>query len=264
MTLHPEAEAFLSELAELEIPKAARERYEFLCARFAGDPAAVGELREIEKPVAGRLYRDGPGPLLVWFHGGRFISGSLNTHDALCRRLARALEGSVLAVNYRLAPEHPYPAAFEDARAAADYARTLDENAAAGGDSAGAALALACGLETVALVYPMADPSCSGASHDRFAYGPGPSSAEMRAGWEQFLPRNASLDLPLQHVRRALVVTAEIDPLLDEGLRLASVLPDAKHVHVEGHIHGFLTYAARFSAAANIVSEIAAFASGRA
>lgn len=259
LRLDPEAARFLSELEALPIPPDARERYEFLCERFAGERLAVREVAPVAAPVRGRLYRFGGGRLLVWFHGGRFISGSLETHDALCRRLARALDGSVLAVDYRLAPEHSYPAAFEDARAAASFALSLDPHAAAGGDSAGAAVALASGLETVALIYPMVDPVCDTPSHRKYAAGPGPTGESMRAGWAQFLPAGSAFELPVSHVRRALVVTAGIDPLRDEGERLAGQLPDCEPVRLEGQIHGFMTYQARFSAVDSVVSRVASF-----
>ncbi len=262
LTLEPEAARFLRELESLPAPQDPRERYEFLCARFAGERLKVREVEPAPAPVQGRLYRQGGGPLLVWFHGGRFISGSLETHDALCRRLARALDGTVLAVNYRLAPEHPYPAAFEDAIAASSLARVLDPCAAAGGDSAGAALALASGLETAALIYPMVEPRCDTPSHRRFANGPGPAGESMRAGWSQFLPPGIEFNLPLRHVRRALVVTAEIDPLHDEGVRLARQLPNCEEMRLKGHIHGFMTYPARFSAVDSVVSRVASFLGG--
>lgn len=259
LTLHPDAAAFLEEVAALDVPAGARARYEFLCRRFAGETAPVREVREITAPVRSRLYVHGPGPLLLWFHGGRFISGSLETHDALCRRLARALDGRVLATDYRLAPEHSCQEILDDARAAAGLALSLDPEAAAGGDSAGASLALASRLATVALVYPMLDPTCDTPSHLRFAAGPGPSSAGMREGWRQLLPRDTPFELETQRVRRALVVTAGIDPLLDEGLNLLNVLPETQHLHFEGHIHGFLTYPARFQAAQTVVDRIALF-----
>jgi acetyl esterase len=257
--LDPESARFLSGLESLAIPKDLRERYEFLCARFAGERVEVREVEPVAGPVPARLYRQGGGRLLVWFHGGRFVSGSLDTHDALCRRLARSLDGAVLAVDYRLAPEHPYPAAFDDARVAACFARSLDPHAAAGGDSAGAAVALASGLETVALIYPMIDPACGTPSHRKFANGPGPTGESMRAGWAQFLTAGGVFELPVGHVRRALVFTAEIDPLRDEGERLAGQLSACEHVPLKGHIHGFMTYPARFSSVDMVVSRVASF-----
>lgn len=262
LTLAPEAAAFLEEISRLEAPAGPRARYEYLCARFAGELVEVREVVELDRPLRMRHYKQGPGPLLAWFHGGRFISGSLETHDALCRRLANACGGQVLAVDYRLAPEHPYPAAFEDARAAAAFAAALHPRVAAGGDSAGAALALACGIETLALVYPMLDPGCNTLSHRRFMLGPGPSGDDMRAGWRQFLPEGGGFQLATGHVKRALVVTAEVDPLLDEGLALLGRLGTAEHAHLPGYIHGFLTYPGRFRAAQEVVERIGLFLLG--
>lgn len=262
LKLAPEAAAFLEEISRLEAPIEPRARYEYLCRRFAGEFVEVREVVELDRPLRMRLYKQGSGPLLVWFHGGRFISGSLETHDALCRRLALACGGQVLAVDYRLAPEHPYPAAVEDARAAAEYARTLNSDVAAGGDSAGAALALGCGVGTLALVYPMLDPACRTASHRRFKLGPGPSGDDMRAGWRQFLLEGGSFELPTGHVKRALVVTAGADPLLDEGQDLLGRLGAAEHVHWPGHIHGFLTYPGHFRAAQEVVERIGLFLRG--
>ena len=134
---------------------------------------ALAEVRDLTIPTPGqdlaaRLYRSGAGPgdLLVFFHGGGLVSSSLETHDSVCRRLAAGSGFDVLAIGYRRAPEHPYPAAHDDAEAALAYAadRLRPGRLLAGGDSAGGLLAVAAArrraradrpLDGLALFYPL-------------------------------------------------------------------------------------------------------------
>jgi acetyl esterase len=133
-------------------------------------------------------------PLLVYFHGGRFFSGDLETHDAVCRSIAISGGCRVLAVDYRLAPEHPFPSGWNDARSVVEWA--LGQNVAVGvaGDSAGANLAAGAALANrqsalrcQVLIYPMIDATCSLESHREFASGYGPGSADMARGWREYL-----------------------------------------------------------------------------
>ena len=121
--------------------------------------------------------------LLLYFHGGRFISGGLDSHDLLCRRLSLCAGLRVVSVDYRLAPEHPFPSAIDDALAAVDWALEQSHTVSVGGDSAGAniaaVLAAACRtrLRCQVLIYPMIDATRSLPSHVEFGQGFGPSAS---------------------------------------------------------------------------------------
>lgn len=290
--LHPDSEAFLAEAAALPLPPASgpdvaaiRKRYRILCAHFAGTPPDCISGEEADSPVPARVYRSAspePGRALLWFHGGRMICGDLDTHDAACRLLAGATRWDVIAFDYRLAPEHPFPAALEDAVAALQWALARYERVAAGGDSAGAALALhatlaqPARLSALALVYPMLDATLAASSHERFRHGPGTSSEDIRLGYDLWLPGRLSRAHPfltswrsplLASLPPVWLLTAEFDPLRDEGeqflSRVRSLGVDARHHFAAGHIHGFLTYPGRFAAARESVREIAAFLTER-
>jgi acetyl esterase len=281
MTLHPDAAAFLEELPLLGLPpssgagpEAMRQRYRTLCAHYAGDTAPCERVVDVPGPVPMRVYGEG-SKTLVWYHGGRMITGDLETHDGLCRRLARATGRRVVAVHYRRGPEHPFPAAIEDAVAAA---RCQDGDVALGGDSAGAALALLAALEpgisaeALLLVYPMLDATRSLPSHETYRNGPGTSSLDIAEGYRLWLPAGADARNPrisplfaggLERLPRTWVLTVEHDSLRDEGVELATRLRQARvpviHAHYAGLIHGFLTFPARFAAAGQAVEEMVGF-----
>jgi acetyl esterase len=130
---------------------------------------------------------------------------------------------------------------------------------AAGGDSAGAWLALSAGpADALVLAYPMIDATCASPSHLEFKTGPGTSSDDIRFGYRLWLgDRFAAPETP-DHAPPSYVLVSEIDPLRDEGQALASRL-GAKVSLYEGHIHGFLTYPARFAAARRAYDEMARF-----
>ncbi len=273
MVLAPDSAAYLAEVARLGLPARTideiRARYRRLCAHFA--PPRL-ELASVVDGARTRLYANSDrAPVLVWFHGGRMISGDLETHDPLCRQLAHASGWRVLAVDYRLAPEHPYPAAFEDAALAMRAAHSLSSTVAVAGDSAGAILAIDAarrGAVAMVLVYPMIDATLSCPSHAEFRMGPGPSSEDMRLGYDLWLqsgrdrrdPRISPLfDTSTAGLPTAFVAVSGIDSLRDEGMRFAQKLTSPTLVCYEGEVHGFLTYAARFHAAGDVVERIAAF-----
>jgi acetyl esterase len=273
VVLAPDSAAFLAEVARLNLPARTvdeiRARYRGLCAHFAPPRLEVASVADCGRT---RLYANVDGaPVLVWFHGGRMISGDLETHDTLCRQLVRASGWRVLAVDYRLAPEHPYPAALEDAAIAMRAANSLSSTVAVGGDSAGAILAIDSarrGSAAMVLVYPMIDATLSCPSHGEFRTGPGPSSDDMRFGYDLWLrpgtdrrdPRVSPLfDVNLAALPRAFIAVSGIDSLRDEGMRFAQKLPSQTLVCYEGEVHGFVTYAARFQAAGDVVERIAAF-----
>ncbi len=273
MVLAPDSAAYVAEVARLGLSTRTideiRVRYRRLCAHFAPPQMEVATVVEDART---RLYANHDrAPVLVWFHGGRMISGDLETHDALCRQLVHASGWRVLAVDYRLAPEHPYPAAFEDAAVAMRAAYSLSSIVAVGGDSAGAILAIDAarhGSAAMILVCPMIDATLSCPSHAEFRTGPGPSSEDMRFGYDQWLPPGTDRRDPrvspvfetnVASLPHAFIAVSGIDSLRDEGMRFAQKLPYPTLVCYEGEVHGFITYAARFQAAGDVVQRIAAF-----
>ena len=225
--------------------------------------------------VPARLYRpndhDDLG-LLVFLHGGGWVIGNLDSHDNLCRILANSSGHAVLSIDYRLAPEHPFPAALDDAVAATCWAHsnaaTLGCSAdrlAVGGDSAGATLAIVVGhlglvpLRYQLLVYPATDLTCNFPSFTENAAGPQLTAAGMKwfvghylAGTSTSLtdPR-VSPHFAADHVVAAspptLMITAEYDPLRDDGdayaARLAALGVPTSHVRFGGMYHGFFSLA---------------------
>jgi acetyl esterase len=227
-----------------------------------------------------RLYRPAtePRPLVLYLHGGGFVLGDLESHDSICRRLALIADVAVLAVDYRRAPEHPGPAAVDDAVTAFGWAQgrpdELGAMAAAGiglaGDSAGGALALLASVRLRAggtpaaallLAYPNADMTLSEPSLRQEGHGWGLEADDVRWSVAQWIPdpaRRADAELSPVHAELAglpptVIATAEHDPLRDEGRTLARLMRGAG-VNVllvphPGLVHGFLGLA-HISAAA--------------
>jgi acetyl esterase len=210
-----------------------------------------------------------PRPLLVFYHGGGYVIGDLVTHDQACRLLCRYANIHVLAVDYRLAPEHPFPAAVQDASAALRWAQrhAADLGAdpaavAVGGDSAGGNLAtVACliardtgAAQPVAqlLIYPAVDANSATASKTLFANGFFLTQADMdwfegHYGGDTADPYRSPLRANLAGLPPALVVTAGFDPLRDEGEAYAAALtaagtPATLHRYAS-LVHGFLNMA---------------------
>tara|TARA_B100000378_G_scaffold233676_1_gene199441 strand:+ start:7083 stop:8042 length:960 start_codon:yes stop_codon:yes gene_type:complete len=246
-------------------------------AMLSGCPIEEVSDIEIDAPtgrVAARLYRPSPrggaAPFALFFHGGGFVAGSLDTHDALCRKLARLSGIHILSVSYRLAPEHPHPAALQDCMAVlawlAAHGRELGldpDRVAICGDSAGGYLAvlaaldvrrngLALDLRFLGLIYPVVDPSCNSASMQELAEGYLLTRDAMQWFWEAFSgtrPEAAAvpslLAEDLSDLPPTLILTAEFDPLRDEGAALAECLAQAEvdatlHCY-PGMIHGFVS-----------------------
>lgn len=204
-----------------------------------------------------RVYRPASrhegNPGVVYFHGGGFVMGSLDSHDELCRTLALDAGATVVAVHYRRAPEHPFPAAFDDAvaafRAVASAAESLGIRAdriAVAGDSAGGNLAAGVALATRGdavspvfqwLIYPATDFTRGEASHGFFVDAPILPKASLDLFLERYAPDPATHRDPrasplfaddLTGVASALVQTAGFDALRDEGHAYAERLRDAK------------------------------------
>lgn len=227
-------------------------------------------------PIPLRLYRPLGShdsevlPVLLYYHGGGFVLGDLDSHDVVCRQLANLAGCAVVAVDYRLAPEHPFPAAVIDAAAALGWLR---ENAAdlhvdgtriaLGGDSAGGTLAAVTAIAArqtdmppiafQLLIYPATDSHCSSKSHQENGQGYFLTREMIAYFSKHYLADQTRYDdwraSPLLHpdlskLPPALVLTAGFDPLRDEGAayaqRLSAAGNLASHVCFEGQIHGFL------------------------
>lgn len=241
---------------------------------LVGGSQPIGRVRgDVVAGVPVRLYEPAgatePGPLLVFFHGGGFIYGDLDSHDAPCRFLAERAGVRVLAVDYRLAPEAAFPAAYDDCvNAYAEILERCDEwhadpdRIAVGGDSAGACLATLVAIEAARrgwpcalqlLIYPITDMTGSAKSRQTFANGfylterfvelARDSYAPDRLLWTD--PRVSPLvaDLPAG-LAPAHLVTAGFDPLKDEGAayaeRMLAAGAEVRHVRQPALIHGFL------------------------
>lgn len=205
-----------------------------------------------ELPV--RLYAPAPGPLpvLVYLHGGGFAIGSIGTHDVLCRHLSHLAHCAVLSVGYRLAPEYPFPTAFEDAWDAVQWVAAQGESKgidssriAVGGDSAGGTLAAACALQArdlelalklQLLFYPGTAAHADTPSHKTFGHGFVLEASHIGYFFDLYIPvikdREDWRFAPLmaddvEGVAPAWFGLAECDPLVDEGLQYADKLRGA-------------------------------------
>ena len=252
----------MSEDGEAEPPEVA----EATDGGFAG-PASEIRFRRY-KPLGAKA---GPLPTLIYYHGGGFVIGNIETHDSTCRRLANKSRCQVISIDYRLAPEHPFPAPTDDGLAAfrhiRDNAQKFGVDAArlaVGGDSAGGAMAAvvcqACrdagevGPAFQMLIYPATDSSKESGSRKSFMEGYFLSKPLMDWFWEAYVPEGTDLaDLRLSPLLAtdfkglppAFVLTAGFDPLRDEGRAYADKLIDAgiktTYVNYPGTIHGFFS-----------------------
>ena len=266
-----------------EPPTLEEERAELraLTRRFANGGPRMAVEGDLEAPGPGgpipvRQYRRAPGsdrrPILLYFHGGAFALGGIDTHHNVCRALAAAGGCTVLSVEYRLAPEHPYPAAVEDAyaalcwaTAAGDVFRGDPERLAVAGDSAGGTLAAAVCLMArdrrgprirhQGLIYPATDATTvEPESYALFGQGYMLDTAKVQWARDQYLPVLQDRSLPyaspllapsLAGLPPATVLTAEFDVLRDEGQAYAQALQEAgvavRYERVAGVPHAFFS-----------------------
>ncbi|HVY08248.1 MAG TPA: alpha/beta hydrolase [Burkholderiales bacterium] len=227
-------------------------------------------------------------PVLMWFHGGGFVIGSLDTHDSACRLLANQADCIVVSVDYRLAPEHRFPAAVEDCMAATKWVALHavefggDANCmGVGGDSAGGNLAAVISilardaahpkLAFQLLLYPCVAPEPETASHHKFKEGYILSRNSITWFYKQYLRGGKDVNdfrfAPLQHddlsgLPPALVIVAGYDPLRDEGIEYARKLIEAGNrvrlTNYEGMVHGFFLMGGALDASRKAVAESAA------
>ncbi len=260
-------------------PAEARQAYSASRTALQPLPEAVAECRDITVPgalgpIAVRLYRPAGTnasdvlPALIWYHGGGWMLGDLDSHDVICRRFANAAHCRVIAVDYRMAPEHAFPAAVDDCAAVTkyvfDHAAELGVDAgtvAVGGDSAGGNLAAVMALMArdgalpplafQLLIYPAVDMTMTTVSSTTIGPGVPLTSATMKwfvdyyakgheTDWRASPIRAASLT----GTAPALVLTCTHDPLRDEGIEYARRLERegvrVVHLHYSDQIHGFL------------------------
>jgi acetyl esterase len=291
--MHPQARAALG--VQLRVPLTVDNLPAARRSMTDAAPAEVGagpQLRSVVDVDAGgvpaRLYRAGDGeqPVLLYAHGGGWVMGDLTTHDGLCRAIAAASGWAVLAVDYRLAPEFPYPAALDDVDTALSWLREAGASAfgldpdriAVGGDSAGGHIAAVAarrardaGRPFVAqvLICPVVDPVMDYPDLDEF----GLHRDEMWFFWEAIAPAGTDRAHPdLDPLRAdptglppALVITAELDVLAAEAERYAARLMHAGvpvvSTRYQGLIHNFPRKLALFDAAPVAVAQIAEFLS---
>ena len=287
-SLHPQIVQVLEAMAKAELrpieamtPAEARAQMEATAQSRKAEPLPVArvEERSVPGPAAGirlRLYwpeapASAPVPAIAYYHGGGHVIGSLDTHDLIARNLCSGAGALVVSVDYRMGPEHKFPAAVEDSSAALEW---LHANAAAlgadpdrlgvHGDSAGANLAAVVALlardrggpqlRLQSLVYPVGDYTLSSASYRKYAQGYGLLTRDSMAWFARHYLRGTAdaedwraspLKAPsFAGVAPAVVVTAECDVLHDDGEGYAAALRGAgvpvEYREYPGMIHGFL------------------------
>ncbi len=263
-----------------------------------GQPLPLHHVEDLSLPsphgaLPMRLYRPGPGvlPIALFLHGGGWVLNDLDTHDRLCRRIARRSGWMIAALDYRLAPEHRHPAAIEDARFAYGW---LLENAAqlngdasliaAIGESAGGAIVASLTLQLrdagapqpafQILAYPCVDLPGRWPSHAERGSGYTLDSGLLQWSIDLYLPLDFDPADPyrdpylcplaasdLSGLPPALVMTAEFDPVRDEGIAYAGRLTAAgvpvEHVHAEDQMHGFLVVDRAVARAGELIDRLA-------
>jgi acetyl esterase len=309
--LDPEIQALVDAMNATPGPPAhlvpveqSRATHDLETAELSGPGEEVAEVRDVSVPGPGgdigvRVFRpagDGPLPLVAYLHGGGWVMGSLGGFDPLCRALANASGAVVASIDYRLAPEHPFPAAPDDALAAvrwlAEHAPELGADGsrmAIAGDSAGGNLAAVTarrlrderreaeaasrdgkvpGLRLQALVYPVCDSALNTPSYRDFEARFGLTALSMKRFWELYLdgsdgrhPDASPLQADdLSGLPPAFVLTVRADVLRDEGEAYAHAL-EAAGVPVtlrryDGAVHGFFRWLARSRLSRDAVAEV--------
>lgn len=305
MKLDADSQAFLDLLAKLGRPPInslppAEAKEVFRRGRMATQPdlPQVDRVKEYEAPgphgpIPVRVYRGagtadmGALPVHVYFHGGGWVLGDLDSHDWVCRKIANAAQCAVVSVDYRMAPEHVFPVAYDDSLAAliwtTENAATLridPRRVSVGGDSAGgnlaAALTIACRdgagpkLTAQILVYPAMDLSMSGNYYGRFTKDVILTDDVMRWFIDLYVPNAAEradwrasplLATSLAGLPPALVLLAGFDPLCAEGEAYAAKLEaagvDVTVARYPGQIHGFLSNGKLLPKAVQAIDDIA-------
>jgi len=278
VSLHPQVVQLLERAAKSPLPPyyevpahIARRIYRDTRAVLSPKAPDVADVRLLVAPgpVALRAYRpagakpDEKLPALVYFHGGGWVIGDLDTHDVLCRQLANGARCAVYSVDYRMGPEHPFPAAVDDCVAATKFVAGRHSQVAVGGDSAGGNLATVVALQArdaggpaiayQLLIYPATDQRSQHPSVTRNGEGYLLTKKSMEYFQAQYLPRREDftdwrasplLAKSLAGLPPAHVLTAGFDPLLDEGReyaeRMAKAGVEVSYREYGDMVHGFI------------------------
>ncbi|HUO74519.1 MAG TPA: alpha/beta hydrolase [Solirubrobacteraceae bacterium] len=280
MNLHPQARALLDQIEELGLPplnelSPAQARVQAAVVNeFVGAGPAVAVVEDFTIPtsageIAARRYvPDDAAATILWIHGGGWVICDLDSHDAMCRLLANSSGARVIAIDYRRAPEHPFPAPLEDCWDALSWVASehSGQPLILGGDSAGGNLCAVCALRArdrggpelamQVLVYPVTEYDLTKASYAQHGSGNETflTTSEMAWFWNAYIPdpteRRHVEASPLRaadvsRLPPAILLTAEYDPLRDEGLEYAERLRAAgvplSHHHYDDMIHAFFS-----------------------
>ena len=301
MPLHPQAATFLEQLGRLKSPPMESSPLDLMrkalilasAVKLAPAKLARIETRTITGPDGDdlklRIYWPlgiGPFAASLYFHGGGWVLNNIDTHDDLVQRLAEASGCVFVSVDYRLAPEHKYPCAIEDAYAALNWVASNAEELhvdprriAVSGDSAGGNIAAALCLMTrdrggppiafQALIYPITDCDFSRASYRENADGYFLTTSQMRWFWQHYVSSSKQMQgsyasplraESLRGLPPALILTAEFDPLRDEGEAYAAALVAAgvaAEMHrYNGMIHAFIKRVDQFDSALDAIQQV--------
>ncbi len=302
MALHPELQAVLDEMYRSGVDEPTpisfvdrRRAHREMCLSLWPSPAVMSEVRDVQleiddRTLNARLYVP-PGDeglaLMVYFHGGAFVVGDLDTHDGLCRRLSAVTKMPLISVEYRLAPESPFPAGVDDAIGAVRQigSRTAqfvgrDVPIIIIGDSAGATLAAVAATATrdddfsvaaQVLIYPTLGPEMVTESSHKYGKGFMLENDQLRRDYEAYLGDFTNhidqrvsplMSMDLADSPPAIVVVAQYDPLRDEALAYAGLLEHfdtpVEILEAEGMVHGFLILGIALPSALAILDDLAA------
>ena len=295
MTLHPQSQEFLDSIAAAnrpawsELPPNTSRKMFGELTRSLGKGPEIQRVRDVtsDEGVAMRIYQTDTSraqPVTMYFHGGGWVLGDLETHDSLCRQLAQKADCAVVAVDYRRSPEHRYPVALDDCYSATKWiAQRSDEFGLDGtrlivaGDSVGGNLSATVALKArdvsgpkllaQVLIYPVIARVFDTESYTQYAEGYGLTREVMRWFWDQYLGTDEpdtyampSLAGSLEGLPPAHVVTAQYDVLCTEGEEYAAMLQRAGVAtsvrRYDGMLHGFVHYATIFDVGRQAITDL--------
>ena len=285
MSVHPQVSRYLDEISKVDIPPFETITPEFIRSTLTPSPEAHIPAKKIENRVLLvndteipiRIYTpasisevsNSKAPALVYFHGGGWVMGTLDAYDGLCQDLAGTGDCKVISVDYRMAPENPYPLPFKDAYSATEWVSRnandldIDQNRiAVGGDSAGGNLAAAVALKArqsqqlnlafQMLVYPVTNYRFDTVSYQKYGINYFLTKRAMQWFWEQYLPdESAGREVYASPLRckdltglpDTIVITAGYDPLYSEAVQYVEQMlhfgNNVEHINYEDMIHGF-------------------------